>query len=166
MFCTKRGFTLIELMAVVLIIGILTAIAVPQYTKSVRRAEMLEGLTNGKTLLDSAVRFKSVNSEAPTNFNQIDASFIGADSFSGSSIDDGNFTYELPKVDNKYDRVRVISNKGDYYLDFIYPSHDTNGVYAPIKCCPTNVQEGSWLCNTMGGAVDLTDKFQCREIKR
>ncbi|MBR3632145.1 MAG: prepilin-type N-terminal cleavage/methylation domain-containing protein [Elusimicrobiaceae bacterium] len=157
MFANKQGFTLIELMAVVLIIGILTAIAVPQYTKSIRRAEMMEGLTNGKTLLDSAVRFRSINSEVPTNFNQIDASFIGVDSFAGTEIDDGNFTYTLMS-----DRVRVTSNKGDYHLDFMYPTHNANGVYAPIACCP----DTSWVCqSTAQASTTPTLPSGCREIK-
>lgn len=49
----KRGFTLIEMLAVVLIVGILAAVAVPQYERAVEKSRATQAFILGKNLVEA-----------------------------------------------------------------------------------------------------------------
>jgi type IV pilus assembly protein PilA len=52
-----KGFTLIELMIVVAIIGILAAVAIPAFMKYIRRSKTTEASMNVRKLYDSSVSY-------------------------------------------------------------------------------------------------------------
>ena len=73
----KQAFTLIELLVVVLIIGILAAVALPQYQKVVEKARATEGLVMLKAIATANKAYYMANGEYATDIEALDIEVPG-----------------------------------------------------------------------------------------
>jgi len=82
----QQGFTLIELMIVVAIIGILAAIALPAYQDYTNRARVSEGLSLASGAKTAVTEYFSSEGQWPTSNNQ--AGLASAAMITGDSVGD------------------------------------------------------------------------------
>ncbi|WP_458401677.1 type IV pilin protein [Candidatus Avelusimicrobium sp.] len=69
--CFNKGFTLIELLVVVLIIGILSAVALPQYQKSVMKARAVQAMVTLNALEKAQDEYYLANGTYTTNLEDL-----------------------------------------------------------------------------------------------
>lgn len=120
----NKGFTLIEMLVVVLIIGILAGIALPQYNRAVEKARIAEAKINLKALMDAAHVHALSGKESTNDLSEFDVHISGEFNDDNTEIITNNFTYYVDDCidDNEdYCDFGAMRNTGEYGIR-IWPS--------------------------------------------
>lgn len=84
------GFTLIEIMVVLAIIGILAAIAIPMYSDYITRSKLVEAFTMGAGLKSRVVESYSLKQTCPVNTAGENAGILPPTEYATSIIEEIN----------------------------------------------------------------------------
>ena len=120
----NKGFTLLEILIVVVIIGILASLAIPRYEKTVEHSRGTEAIANLNILRGAELRFWGEYDEIATNFNDLDVENIQDNSST-------YFTYSLDSYDNTTGNFTITATRqsvppGIYEGDTITIDQDGN----------------------------------------
>ena len=144
-----KGFTLIEMLVVVLIIGILAGIALPQYTNAVRKARVAEAKIALRALVDATDRWwlahpgdgegfgslENLDIEVPTETNNWEI-------YLDECTLDGCVVMATPKWEEGY----TIGYWSNHYLGGEDP-------FCGKLTCYAASEEGSKICKSLGGTL-------------
>jgi len=154
----KSGFTLIEMLVVVLIIGILAGIALPQYTLAVEKARSAEALMNLATI-KREIQFYITANGLPTSGSVEYKDFATVDLSGGNGWNqyDGymteNFQYYC-SIDSYGGGIEIIRKNLFYDLWCTQSGDDYND--------DTPMPDG-WYCSCVTESTDFGRKM-CKRI--
>ena len=95
----QEGFTLVEILIVVVIIGILAAIAIPTYFKYVERGYASDAKVQMKNILENSKLYYSENAEFPEDVETMNSE--GYANVQRSTLDKWSFTIDLSYDDTE-----------------------------------------------------------------
>ena len=175
----NKAFTLIELLVVVLIIGILSAIALPQYEKSVTKTRIMTGMPIGRALVTALDEYNMANSDGYTAVYDnlvlgVPPNFTDKDGNAYSNVTAGSeLYYDAGKAGEKMFKIIAGGKVQDRYLlpngKKIYINFYANNATADkndgdfrgrIYCTgESNASAATAYCKAIGGVKDGNKYF-------
>ena len=166
----KKGFTLIELLVGVLIIGILSAVALPQYEKAVFKARVATVLPLMRRWYDALAMYKLENG----NYNSLDPNALGVDWPEGWTITrySNSYSGKDPKGiwncsgnTNQRGGVSCTYKDGTTQIEYYQPDEPFSTNLAGKRTCYySNDAKAEKNCKALGGkkittTVTVAEKY-------
>jgi len=141
----KRGFTLMELLVVVLLIAILAAMATPQYMKVVEKQKGTSAVNLLASIGKSEERYFGVNEKYSNDFSDLDSDLVDYNSnaaATGPTYYSKYFTFQLEGLDDGTSKA-VATRRGNesYILERNYTTGRT--------CCGNDNTSGGDICDIL-----------------
>ena len=145
------AFTLIELLVVVLIIGILAAVAVPQYQKAVEKSRATQAYTLLRAIYPAQLAYYLANGSFSRDFKELDVEFPYDDGGKDNSYFEGNgFTWRKCSDGSCLNAFRTYK-EGVYGLQIYFVEHEEQGTGAGEIICYADFDgKALEMCNALG----------------
>lgn len=155
-----KGFTLLEMLVVSLIIGILASIALPKYQLAVEKSRATEGITILRSLRDAQFNYFLIHGKYSDNINDLDFSFPGEDgSYAGVERKESkNFSYGVKNMESEL----AVASRKPLIKDYGFKAQGQQLI------CRVYTDFGRDVCKSFGGerVTDMAGaQYEAYDIK-